>query len=244
MTPEEQAAAKKAAVESHDANAIDMIANDKYSTYTDEGGKSGVEGSPKPTKEDGADTRAARSRRPVSNALTGRKSRGRWPRLFSLAKQSMSSQTASCGLSGVVVRPFAGCSLPGRGRRRLLKTGRRRRRRVLHLRQDLGCSRGRGRGRNRARSGQLRARVPRGCSRIFLPNTARDELNPDVLCNNEIVQGLSRVARRGRDRAATTRTRRRSRRAVRAIDATKDQSYFLHRLAQELLRPAMFPVEN
>ena len=86
--------------------------------------------------------------------------------------------------------------------------------------------------------------------------------NPDVLCNSEIKfrAFLDYALRLGADGIATghyARVRRvlqdpaRVRRApddatrvelVKAVDATKDQSYFLHRLTQEQLAPAMFPL--
>ena len=72
--------------------------------------------------------------------------------------------------------------------------------------------------------------------------------NPDVLCNNEIKfkAFLAHARSLGADAIATghyARLRGGDRvELVRAIDATKDQSYFLHRLTQEQLRPAMFPV--
>ena len=86
--------------------------------------------------------------------------------------------------------------------------------------------------------------------------------NPDVLCNSEIKfrAFLDYAFRLGADAIATghyARVRRalhdpaRARRApddtarvelMKAFDATKDQSYFLHRLTQEQLAPAMFPL--
>jgi tRNA-specific 2-thiouridylase len=86
--------------------------------------------------------------------------------------------------------------------------------------------------------------------------------NPDVLCNSEIKfrAFLDYAQHLGADAIATghyARVRRalhdpaRVRRApdgatrvelMKARDATKDQSYFLHRLSQEQLAPAMFPL--
>jgi len=72
--------------------------------------------------------------------------------------------------------------------------------------------------------------------------------NPDVLCNNEIKfkAFLAHARTLGADAIATghyARLRGDDRvELLRAIDATKDQTYFLHRLTQEQLRPAMFPV--
>jgi tRNA-specific 2-thiouridylase len=86
--------------------------------------------------------------------------------------------------------------------------------------------------------------------------------NPDVLCNNEIKfrAFLDYAIRLGADAIATghyARVRRASddparvRRApgdaarvelLKAVDAAKDQSYFLHRLTQEQLAPVLFPL--
>ena len=76
--------------------------------------------------------------------------------------------------------------------------------------------------------------------------------NPDVLCNSEIKfrAFLDYALRLGADSIATghyARVRRAPGDATRvelmkARDATKDQSYFLHRLTQEQLAPAMFPL--
>jgi len=76
--------------------------------------------------------------------------------------------------------------------------------------------------------------------------------NPDVLCNSEIkfAAFLDYARRLGADCIATghyARVRRASGDASRvelckAIDATKDQSYFLHRLSQRQLAPVLFPL--
>ena len=76
--------------------------------------------------------------------------------------------------------------------------------------------------------------------------------NPDVLCNSEIKfrAFLDYALRLGADSIATghyARVRPASMEAtgvelMKARDATKDQSYFLHRLTQEQLAPAMFPL--
>ena len=73
--------------------------------------------------------------------------------------------------------------------------------------------------------------------------------NPDVLCNNEIKfkAFLEHARSLGADAIATGHYARLSRddnrvELLRAIDATKDQSYFLHQLTQAQLSPAMFPV--
>ena len=73
--------------------------------------------------------------------------------------------------------------------------------------------------------------------------------NPDVLCNNEIKfkAFLEHARALGADAIATghyARLRRDggSAELLRAVDATKDQTYFLHQLTQEQLAPAMFPV--
>jgi len=76
--------------------------------------------------------------------------------------------------------------------------------------------------------------------------------NPDVLCNSEIKfrAFLDYALRLGADAIATghyARVRRASDDPARvelmkAVDATKDQSYFLHRLTQAQLAPAMFPL--
>jgi tRNA-specific 2-thiouridylase len=76
--------------------------------------------------------------------------------------------------------------------------------------------------------------------------------NPDVLCNSEIKfrAFLDYALRLGADAIATGHYAR-VRRApgdparvelLKASDATKDQSYFLHRLTQEQLAPAIFPL--
>ena len=76
--------------------------------------------------------------------------------------------------------------------------------------------------------------------------------NPDVLCNSEIKfrAFLEHALRLGADAIATghyARVRRAPADASRvellkATDATKDQSYFLHRLTQEQLAPVLFPL--
>jgi tRNA-specific 2-thiouridylase len=76
--------------------------------------------------------------------------------------------------------------------------------------------------------------------------------NPDVLCNSEIKfrAFLDYALRLGADAIATghyARVRRASDDPARvelmkAVDATKDQSYFLHRLTQQQLAPAIFPL--
>ena len=76
--------------------------------------------------------------------------------------------------------------------------------------------------------------------------------NPDVLCNSEIKFSafLDHALRLGADHIATGHYAR-VRRAphdpgrielLKATDATKDQSYFLHRLTQRQLAPALFPL--
>jgi len=76
--------------------------------------------------------------------------------------------------------------------------------------------------------------------------------NPDVLCNSEIKfrAFLDYALKLGADAIATGHYAR-VRRApsdssrvelLKASDATKDQSYFLHRLTQEQLAPAVFPL--
>ena len=76
--------------------------------------------------------------------------------------------------------------------------------------------------------------------------------NPDVLCNSEIKfrAFLDYASRLGADRIATghyARVRPAAQDGSRvelrkAADATKDQSYFLHRLTQEQLAPVLFPL--
>jgi len=76
--------------------------------------------------------------------------------------------------------------------------------------------------------------------------------NPDVLCNSEIKfrAFLDYALKLGADAIATghyARVRRTPADSARvellkASDATKDQSYFLHRLTQEQLAPAIFPL--
>ena len=78
--------------------------------------------------------------------------------------------------------------------------------------------------------------------------------NPDVLCNAEIKfkAFLEHAMRLGAERIATghsARLRRVDRSGasprfelLRGLDASKDQSYFLHRLSQEQLARALFPV--
>jgi tRNA-uridine 2-sulfurtransferase len=73
--------------------------------------------------------------------------------------------------------------------------------------------------------------------------------NPDVLCNSEIKfrAFLDHARSLGADRIATghyARLRRAGSRIelLKARDATKDQSYFLHRLTQQQLAPVEFPL--
>jgi tRNA-specific 2-thiouridylase len=73
--------------------------------------------------------------------------------------------------------------------------------------------------------------------------------NPDVLCNSEIKfrAFLDHARTLGADRIATghyARVRLAGARVElrKATDATKDQSYFLHRLTQEQLAPVLFPL--
>jgi tRNA-uridine 2-sulfurtransferase len=73
--------------------------------------------------------------------------------------------------------------------------------------------------------------------------------NPDVLCNSEIKfrAFLDHALALGADRVATghyARVRRDGGRVelLKAVDASKDQSYFLHRLTQEQLAPVLFPL--
>ena len=73
--------------------------------------------------------------------------------------------------------------------------------------------------------------------------------NPDVLCNSEIKfrAFLDYALRLGADAVATGHYARAQRDAARvellkAGDATKDQSYFLHRLTQQQLAPVIFPL--
>src|SRR5262249_41425570 len=73
--------------------------------------------------------------------------------------------------------------------------------------------------------------------------------NPDVLCNNEIKfkAFLAPARTLGADAIATGHYARIGHahhgvELLRAHDATKDQTYFLHQLTQEQLAPAMFPV--
>jgi tRNA-specific 2-thiouridylase len=73
--------------------------------------------------------------------------------------------------------------------------------------------------------------------------------NPDVLCNAEIKfrAFLDHAMRLGAEKIATGHYARVSRseeghQLLRGLDASKDQSYFLHRLTQEQLSRVMFPV--
>ena len=73
--------------------------------------------------------------------------------------------------------------------------------------------------------------------------------NPDVLCNSEIKfrAFLDHARALGADRIATGHYARLRRAGegvelLKAADATKDQSYFLHQLTQEQLAPVMFPL--
>jgi len=73
--------------------------------------------------------------------------------------------------------------------------------------------------------------------------------NPDVLCNSEIKfrAFLDHARSLGADCIATghyARARRANARVelLKAVDGTKDQSYFLHRLTQEQLAPVLFPL--
>jgi tRNA-uridine 2-sulfurtransferase len=73
--------------------------------------------------------------------------------------------------------------------------------------------------------------------------------NPDVLCNNEIKfkAFLDHARSLGADAIATGHYARLRRcgegvELQRAVDASKDQTYFLHQLTQAQLQPAIFPV--
>jgi tRNA-specific 2-thiouridylase len=73
--------------------------------------------------------------------------------------------------------------------------------------------------------------------------------NPDVLCNAEIKfkAFLDHAVSLGAQRIATghyaqVRAERGSYRLLRAVDGTKDQSYFLHRLTQQQLARTLFPL--
>ena len=73
--------------------------------------------------------------------------------------------------------------------------------------------------------------------------------NPDVLCNSEIKfrAFLDHARSLGADHIATGHYARVARVGDRvelrkAVDATKDQSYFLHRLTQKQLAPVLFPL--
>ncbi len=73
--------------------------------------------------------------------------------------------------------------------------------------------------------------------------------NPDVLCNSEIKfrAFLDHARALGADRIATGHYARvrpcgAGVELLKALDATKDQSYFLHQLTQEQLAPVLFPL--
>jgi len=73
--------------------------------------------------------------------------------------------------------------------------------------------------------------------------------NPDVLCNSEIKfrAFLDHARTLGADHIATghyarVRTTAEGVQLLKALDATKDQSYFLHQLTQEQLAPVLFPL--
>src|SRR3982751_2335096 len=73
--------------------------------------------------------------------------------------------------------------------------------------------------------------------------------NPDVLCNSEIKfrAFLDHARSLGADCIATGHYARLQRdsgsvQLLKASDTSKDQSYFLHRLSQEQLRPVLFPL--
>jgi tRNA-uridine 2-sulfurtransferase len=70
--------------------------------------------------------------------------------------------------------------------------------------------------------------------------------NPDVLCNREIKFGsfLRHAMRLGADRIATGHYARTDAhgRLLRAADADKDQTYFLHAVGHEALRSTVFPL--
>jgi len=94
---------------------------------------------------------------------------------------------------------------------------------------------------------EYRARV----FRLFLRDyEAGRTPNPDVLCNSEIkFRAFLEYARTlGADRIATGHYARAQRTAdgrvelLKAADRAKDQSYFLHRLTQQQLKPVMFPL--
>lgn len=73
--------------------------------------------------------------------------------------------------------------------------------------------------------------------------------NPDVLCNAEIKfkAFLEHALARGADKIATGHYARLREvdgemQLLKAVDGSKDQSYFLHRLTQAQLRPVLFPL--
>jgi tRNA-uridine 2-sulfurtransferase len=70
--------------------------------------------------------------------------------------------------------------------------------------------------------------------------------NPDVLCNREIKFGsfLSHALRLGAERIATGHYARTDPegRLLRAADAGKDQTYFLHAVSREALQRTVFPI--
>ena len=113
--------------------------------------------------------------------------------------------------------------------------------------------RGRGgrRDRHRARGGQLRRRVqgPR-VRRVPARVLGRPHAQPRrAVQRRDQVQGVPRpcdAPGRGEDRHRALRAGRRARTAAssccKGADAAKDQSYFLHRLNQEQLSRALFPV--
>src|SRR3954453_14953372 len=75
--------------------------------------------------------------------------------------------------------------------------------------------------------------------------------NPDVLCNSEIKfrAFLDHALRLGADAIATghyvgVRRSAEGIELVKARDAAKDQTYFLHQLTQAQLAPALFPLES
>ncbi|MFH2134046.1 MAG: tRNA 2-thiouridine(34) synthase MnmA, partial [Pseudomonadota bacterium] len=75
--------------------------------------------------------------------------------------------------------------------------------------------------------------------------------NPDILCNSEIKfkAFLDHALRLGAEKIATghyagVREQDGLFQLLKAADASKDQSYFLHRLNQQQLSKAMFPLNN
>ena len=160
------------------------------------------------------------------------------------------------GWRGLVRRGVAAEAAGARRRRRLHEElGRRRHRRILHVARGPGRRGvGRRRARNRTRGGELRGGIPGARVRAFPARVRGRDARPIPTCcatarSSSAPSSTTRCASAPTPSPpATTRACARALgeparvELLKAGDATKDQSYFLHRLTQEQLAPVMFPL--